>query len=759
MQEGTKFGDYEKAELRERKKAAELGYMAMNLVEPPEGAFWGRYNDRKVDTDWVSSLTESFLGCLENCTDSTAIEVAVKKDWLVDANLIVPSVEGKKIENIAKIEFTEKGKKEIGKNNLWVLGGNHRREALIKHVRVKQKELEKVKRQAEKKEAQGGEEDQELDGLKRAAKQLEEEFETASMWAIRLYDRETIEANEKELSTAIYRFLSRNETKDTHMATEEELLIEVVDELKDAYEIDLAKRGDRARNLDAAALYPTFMNKAKEKAALFKDSRASVGHRRLCSVPSFALGLVMASRIRRHYTHALWFNVQTLTTMLDSHGAFISEFLVESLEVLERVANPNKPPMVLATIEPLATKLLGTSSDMTAIKQELSHMAEAFEGKGDSSTWTQDLLEKIDQCFLDNYYDSKVLCDSIFFPKNSDNHNRFTKYCSDVDNVLQNETETAPPYAREYFAYAMMWKLHGYEFPMPLGTASVVEALHILAEKYTKGLGEVISWLGTGLYWVPKMGSKVYIVYDPFDAALNIVSKDLLIKRNATGVRRRIFRVILNHLTTSIVEIDVYLMNNPTPRTLIEDLSPFKSISTVAKDKGKGKATKNKTKSDALSPSTKEPVAMSEFLSAVNWTADRLKKEYDTIREMMSKHQFTRDNRLSNHRGTRLLTMCGLPWNPESQNKPRDFAMIATAVSVESAVVNTYRENLLGLCPGARALRKDLHSLFIEFAVPHSIQNDAGDDIIHCIWEFPDSISSDESADRHKPYNLKVLLD
>ncbi|KAI9432001.1 hypothetical protein BJY52DRAFT_1199379 [Lactarius psammicola] len=294
---------------------------------------------------------------------------------------------------------------------------------------------------------------------------------------------------------------------------------------------------------------------------------------------------------------------------------------------------------------------------------------------------------------------------------------------------------------------------------MPLGTASVVEALHILAEKYTKGLGEVISWLGTGLYWVPKMGSKVYIVYDPFDAALNIVSKDLLIKRNATGVRRRIFRVILNHLTTSIVEIDVYLMNNPTPRTLIEDLSPFKSISTVAKDKGKGKATKNKTKSDALSPSTKEPVAMSEFLSAVNWTADRLKKEYDTIREMMSKHQFTRDNRLSNHRGTRLLTMCGLPWNPESQNKPRDFAMIATAVSVESAVVNTYRENLLGLCPGARALRKDLHSLFIEFAVPHSIQNDAGDDIIHCIWEFPDSISSDESADRHKPYNLKVLLD
>ncbi|KAI9442003.1 hypothetical protein BJY52DRAFT_1229270 [Lactarius psammicola] len=288
--------------------------------------------------------------------DLMVIKVVVKKDWLVDVNLIMPSVERRKIENIMKIEFMEKEKKEIGKNNLW------------------QKKLKKVKKQVEKKKAQGGEEDQELDGLKRAAKQLEEEFKMANRGMeeeVRLMMRaETIKVNKRELSMVIYWFLLRNEIKDTYMDFQICYCSKDISYLRaDAYEIDLAKRGDHARNLDVAVLYPMFINKVKDKVALFKDLRAS------------------------------------------------SEFLVESLEVLKWVVNPNKPPMVLSTIEPLVTKLLGMSSNITAIMQELSYMAEAFKGKGDSSTWIQDLLKKINQCFLNNYYDAKVLCNLIFFQR------------------------------------------------------------------------------------------------------------------------------------------------------------------------------------------------------------------------------------------------------------------------------------------------------------------------------------------------------
>ncbi len=135
---------------------------------------------------------------------------------------------------------------------------------------------------------------------------------------------EKIEENTEEVSTAIYRFLSRNETQGTKMATEEELLLEIVDQLKDAYERDIKKLGDRPKDLDMEALYPEFTTAAKSKVQE-SNLKETPEHRRICSVGTFALGLVMASRIRRHYTHAPWFGIKTLAPMLDSHGG-VSEY-------------------------------------------------------------------------------------------------------------------------------------------------------------------------------------------------------------------------------------------------------------------------------------------------------------------------------------------------------------------------------------------------------------------------------------------------
>jgi hypothetical protein len=121
------------------------------------------------------------------------------------------------------------------------------------------------------------------------------------------------------LAKAIFRFISRNETKGNRCATEEELLQEVVDELKDALELDLVSLGDQSLGEDFKVKYLTFVDKANKKADWFKNK--SHNYRQICSLPSFALGLVMASRIPSHYTHAPWFRIKALMDMMGVHGS------------------------------------------------------------------------------------------------------------------------------------------------------------------------------------------------------------------------------------------------------------------------------------------------------------------------------------------------------------------------------------------------------------------------------------------------------
>lgn len=119
---------------------------------------------------------------------------------------------------------------------------------------------------------------------------------------------------------AIFCLISRNETKGVHSATKEEFLQEIIDELKDALELDLKNLKDpsHSREEDYKIKYTTFLNKVKLKADFFKQN--SNGYRRICCLPSFSLGLVMASRILSHYTHAPWFKLRNLSEMIGVHG-------------------------------------------------------------------------------------------------------------------------------------------------------------------------------------------------------------------------------------------------------------------------------------------------------------------------------------------------------------------------------------------------------------------------------------------------------
>lgn len=112
--------------------------------------------------------------------------------------------------------------------------------------------------------------------------------------------------------------MSRNETGGFYKATDEEYLLEIVDQLKIALKKDLANIPDRTQPIDYQTSCPTYIEAVKAVALKFKSVNS--GFRKLALVPSFMLALVMASRIKKHFIHAPWFKATTLLKWLDVHG-------------------------------------------------------------------------------------------------------------------------------------------------------------------------------------------------------------------------------------------------------------------------------------------------------------------------------------------------------------------------------------------------------------------------------------------------------
>ena len=129
----------------------------------------------------------------------------------------------------------------------------------------------------------------------------------------------------------MWRLLSRNETKSTQKATEEEHLQEVIDSLKDELEKDIRALKEQGESLeeDYEVLYPNFDKMVQHKADKFKQN--SAGYRQLCCLPRFALALVMASRVWRHYRHAVWFRMAKLKEMSEVHGGVRPVFVMLSI--------------------------------------------------------------------------------------------------------------------------------------------------------------------------------------------------------------------------------------------------------------------------------------------------------------------------------------------------------------------------------------------------------------------------------------------
>jgi hypothetical protein len=168
----------------------------VNVIDPPGGSEWGKYNDRIVDADWKAGLVESFAVRLDNCTDATAMEVAVEREWL--ENEVIPeTVEGCDIKAVPRMKLSEIGKSKVAKTegkgkqwgNLLFLGGNHRRSALQVHVKKLEDDLKNKQKEIERVETSGEDQQTDVELLKSEAEKMTTKLDAAQLWVVRLYDR------------------------------------------------------------------------------------------------------------------------------------------------------------------------------------------------------------------------------------------------------------------------------------------------------------------------------------------------------------------------------------------------------------------------------------------------------------------------------------------------------------------------------------------------------------------------------------------
>ena len=173
---------------------------------------------------------------------------------------------------------------------------------------------------------------------------------------------------------------------------------------------------------------------------------------------------------------------------------FISEFLTESVETLERIANPKKPPMKLSQIEEKRNEVNEVKDDaeLATLKAELKEMDNAYlSGHGDLDVWTPEIMEELDEAFVNNFMEGQEPLDFLFFPNSPEYLNAYGVYLQEVDDIFVKYQEDLPPYCWEYLAYYSIWEMRGYKFPVPIGTVSVVECLHNIANERRKGFIEV----------------------------------------------------------------------------------------------------------------------------------------------------------------------------------------------------------------------------------------------------------------------------
>jgi hypothetical protein len=242
------------------------------------------------------------------------------------------------------------------------------------------------------------------------------------------------------------------------------------------------------------------------------------------------------------------------------------------------------------------------------------------------------------------------------------------------------------------------------------------------------------------------LNSKVYIIRDLFHTVSSAVLKDPLVSSATRGMSRKIFKLFFRHLKTAISQMALYLVTIPTARDIPVNLSAFDALVKAMRKATEATSSKSKKGKDKAVDVEDAMVATSELLEVVGWSHDKFFYSYRKLLSFMnSNYPFKSEHRLNPDLGTVLVTTSGLTWNPDSQNKVRDYNNIAIVATLETAIIPAYRKDLLRHCVLACAMRRDMHETMTDCASPSRRQT--ADRVMSKVWFFPDGIPPEFEED------------
>lgn len=194
--------------------------------------------------------------------------------------------------------------------------------------------------------------------------------------------------------------------------------------------------------------------------------------------------------------------------------------------------------------------------------------------------------------------------------------------------------------------------------------------------------------------------------------------------------------------------------HNQTPRGQVGDIGIFRHYAEKHHATLSDKATTSynaKVEKGKQVPLNQNAV---KFLEVVGMSETEFIEAYGACFSIMGEKHITGKERLSKVLAQRILAISGLSWNVESKNRARDWERYASAAAGETALVQMYRKKLLIACAPARALRKDLHDLFLSWASQRTqimLGSQPGLQTLKR-WEFADNIYiAEEEIDEPHP--------
>lgn len=228
------------------------------------------------------------------------------------------------------------------------------------------------------------------------------------------------------------------------------------------------------------------------------------------------------------------------------------------------------------------------------------------------------------------------------------------------------------------------------------------------------------------------------------------------------------FTILFCHLTTTIPEIELNLQKSTSLRAKVpRNLMGFKKLVDATKDtlveaksqsqekrrgrkETRGDADKEYQDELAECPAFKAKAKDNYETFVVDVLSMNLPNffyQWESNYLKMKLTKYEHSHRLAPRRGERMLVMSGLSWNESSNNRPRDWMPTVAAITLETGIVEMYREDMLRRCAGARKLREEMETYFLSIASffvpfdrptePQAIKE----------WRFPDGYSSSPAGE------------